>query len=395
MGTIFQHNEVVTNFFLTTAYRSSVAVKMKLRASNHRKHTFGTGTLLLVVLAIGTSLGLIISWVDNFPLKDGPQNSLGDQDNGLRIDNSATDELMHTLQNDVQKVLKEVQGITQITKTSANTLNNDKFVQLYLGDHTVMCGIALPTGVGSRYHMMLDSRDTGIVPHFCRGLGWESETTRAFMNLVGPDDHILDVGANYGWYTATLFFWMERRGRILAVEAQPRTFQLLQSTLEFNGLLASGIVQVVNFAGSDEDDKTVSMSYIPARPLNNHIILSDEEHPQSEGIVNVTTVKIDTLVYDWTRLDFIKIDVEGAEYSVWKGMVKTRERFPHMKVVIEMNYGRMQRHKLDFDAFVESLETFCPQTMWRKIGQNGDLEATSRDEIISVGNQDVMLVLHC
>lgn len=53
--------------------------------------------------------------------------------------------------------------------------------------------------------------------------------------------------------------------------------------------------------------------------------------------VDVSTVTLDSALKDWGRVDFIKIDVEGAEAHVFKGMQKTIQRHPNVIVCMEVS----------------------------------------------------------
>ncbi len=49
---------------------------------------------------------------------------------------------------------------------------------------------------------------------------------------------------------------------------------------------------------------------------------------------------VDELTRDWQRLDLVKIDAEGAELAVWRGMQESLRRFPNTVVVIELHFDR-------------------------------------------------------
>ena len=83
---------------------------------------------------------------------------------------------------------------------------------------------------------------------------------------------MLEIGANVGYYSIMYSHLVGSQGKVLAVEASPRTHELLSTSLEFNGL--SGIAEVKNLAVTDQDDKTVNFRVSRSRPLNNQILAS-------------------------------------------------------------------------------------------------------------------------
>ena len=62
---------------------------------------------------------------------------------------------------------------------------------------------------------------------------------------------------------------------------------------------------------------------------------------------------IDAVTRDWPRVDLIKIDVEGAEESVWRGMEQTISGNRDVIVVLELNIDRYD----DPRGFLETIES--------------------------------------
>lgn len=68
-------------------------------------------------------------------------------------------------------------------------------------------------------------------------------------------------------------------------------------------------------------------------------------------MVEVETVTLDTLTADWPHVDLIKIDAEGAEEAIWRGMHKTLERNQGIMIIMEMKCSRYD----DLQAFVREI----------------------------------------
>jgi len=139
----------------------------------------------------------------------------------------------------------------------------------------------------------------------------------SYDNIVRAkeDDVVFDVGA----YVGDTALWFSRlvghRGKVYAFEPEPENFKKLRLNLERNR--AQNIVQL-ECALSDEEGEMIISGGGSSATVANDV----------NGIpVMVTT--IDKFVKDnnLTRVDFIKMDVEGHELNVLKGAAETIKTF--------------------------------------------------------------------
>ena len=242
---------------------------------------------------------------------------------------------------------------------------------VYLGQETVLCRVL------GKYLMYADAQETGITPHLCMDGYWESWITVALARTLRPGWHCLDVGANHGYYTLIMADAVGREGRVVPVEPTPRLADLLRQTLDVNGFPH---VTVTAEAASDSDGETLQLVIPPRRSMNAR--LSREAGP-NDMVVEVKSVTIDALTRDWPRVDLIKIDVEGAEESVWQGMQRTIADNRRLVVILEFNVDRYEDARgflglieregfrlryIDFDAEVKSVTV--DQLLSRQVGND-------------------------
>jgi FkbM family methyltransferase len=131
---------------------------------------------------------------------------------------------------------------------------------------------------------------------------------------VSPGDWVLDIGANIGHYTAKLSKLVGPAGRVMAFEPVPDTFELLAANMMRHRYRN---VTLINMAVSDLTLE-VGMN-IPKfdSGLNNYYMAN-----LTTGASNlkVLTVSVDALRIEHP-VGFVKIDAEGHELSVLKGMI--------------------------------------------------------------------------
>jgi FkbM family methyltransferase len=125
-----------------------------------------------------------------------------------------------------------------------------------------------------------------------------------------PGDVVIDVGAGIGEETVLFSRLVGLGGRVISIEAHPTTCESLRRTVSRNGL---SNVTVVHCAVSDAPG-TVTIGDSPAHHLNSIMVAQ-------EGIA-VPARTLDDVVRSCgvSRVDFLKMNIEGAERLAIKGM---------------------------------------------------------------------------
>ncbi len=148
---------------------------------------------------------------------------------------------------------------------------------------------------------------------------------------------ILDIGANVG-YTATVFARALSPGRkVWAFEPEARNFEALEGTVRrFD--LGDRVIPVRAAVG--EQDGVVELWRNPGHP-GDHRVITDALRVSSPRIARtpgITAVSVDGFAEGHGFNDgvaFIKIDVQGYEVAVCRGMQRTIEKSPDVFVAVE------------------------------------------------------------
>jgi FkbM family methyltransferase len=164
---------------------------------------------------------------------------------------------------------------------------------------------------------------------------WESWLTTFIAARVKPGDSVIDVGANHGYYTLLMADLVGPTGRVAAVEPNPAMCRLLRRSVSVNGF--STRVSVLEQAATAVDGQNVTLCLPANEPKNAYLIASPEQAvARGEAIVNVTGARLASALGHWHRLDFVKIDVEGAEEAAVDGLFPLLERHRPL-MVLEFN----------------------------------------------------------
>jgi FkbM family methyltransferase len=136
---------------------------------------------------------------------------------------------------------------------------------------------------------------------------YEPLETVAFRRLLRPGFHVVDVGANVGWFTFLAALCTGHEGRVAAFEPSTPTVDYLRRSVRLNQL-EDRVTVLQNAVGNRSG--TVSLVWYPAsrNPGNAH--LGDADKNTEMQLAEMR--KLDTLL-GRARVDCIKMDIEGAE----------------------------------------------------------------------------------
>jgi FkbM family methyltransferase len=145
----------------------------------------------------------------------------------------------------------------------------------------------------------------------------------ALASIVRSGDWVIDVGANVGFYTKRMAELVGRQGRVLAFEPVPETFVVLANNLE-----SSGCTNVSLFNAAVSEETGIAGMSIPRHQdtgLQNFYQAHLSEAIDCE--LQILVMSVDSMQIPHT-IRLVKIDAEGHEFSVLKGMRKilTRDR---------------------------------------------------------------------
>ena len=139
---------------------------------------------------------------------------------------------------------------------------------------------------------------------------------------------ILDVGANYGQMSLQFSQAVGSSGKIYSFEASPLVYEFLVQNLKANG--ADNIIPVFGAVS----DIVGQRLFFPYPNLSQEPTFGSYGiNPSSNEGFSVTTLTIDSLNIQ-EKIDFMKIDIQGADLACLKGAVKTIQR-SQMPIVLE------------------------------------------------------------
>ena len=188
-------------------------------------------------------------------------------------------------------------------------------------------------------------------------LGWhhEDDVVRIFRTFLTRDAVVLDIGANIGLYAAVAGTSIGPRGRVYAFEGNPLAYAALQRTLWANELFESPRIVAANLLVSDRCGR--GTLYYASDILVGGTMSDVPLIGGARQSVQVDMTTIDAFLPADVVVDLVKIDVEGHEPMVLRGMEQVIERSPKIRIILEFFDGMLE-HTLksaDFVSYIRGL----------------------------------------
>lgn len=181
---------------------------------------------------------------------------------------------------------------------------------------------------------------------------YEEETTRVFERSIKEGMSILDIGAHVGYYSLLSAKLSGPTGKVFSFEPDPDNYSLLIRNIKANSY--NTITPINKGVASASGKRTLYLSRLDNG--RHSVYLQDS---LQNGSVSITTTTMDDFfgALNWPTVDFVKIDVEGAELEVLNGMTGLLERCPKIKIIMELNPQLLKQGNTEPISLVQRLQS--------------------------------------
>jgi FkbM family methyltransferase len=219
---------------------------------------------------------------------------------------------------------------------------------------------------------------------------WEWNVGAAIRANLGPGDVFVDVGANAGYYSALAALVVGNEGHVYAIEPAPSTFLKLERNLALNSV--ENVTALAVAAGAAEGSASL---YGPA---SGHDPSSSLLRRFADAVDSQVPVRPLHRIVEFRhrdRLKLIKVDVEGYEDAVLRGLEPLLEDGVQPLLLVEVHASLnadapavvadfCERHRLRTEWLVEDegiddhLAPADRQLVVRDLGAPPDLSSVPR-----------------
>jgi FkbM family methyltransferase len=262
--------------------------------------------------------------------------------------------------------------------------------------------------------MAVMQNDKGISEELILWGAHEPLATEILERELAPDMFCIDIGANIGYYALLESKIIGKNGKVIAIEPAPSNFGLLKRNIALQETNTSGStsrnnnnnIEAYNLAIGDVNGK---VDFVITQFSNLNRVLRENEHRYNATIYlkpgillsDITTVvskRLDTFVSERQigSIDFIRMDVEGHENKIIKGMQQTLMKYkPQLMIEVHKDYLGT-RETIDFLLELKSygyeLKYYVPREIDSPLlASHTDLKKTiSIDDAISLLERNLL-----
>ena len=192
---------------------------------------------------------------------------------------------------------------------------------------------------GHKFYFDLDEENQAmkeIENDFILHGNYEPFTTKLVEENVKEGNVCVDVGASHGYFTLLFAKLVGDQGKVYAFEPTDNQFKYLIKNIASNGYNMRVIAENVAAWSSEAVNPELKINMGSTRDIRG--------------------VRLDDILP--TKVDFIKIDVDGTELEVLRGLRQTIENNPQLKMVIEIYPTYVRNMGLDPQEMMNFLDKY-------------------------------------
>jgi FkbM family methyltransferase len=246
---------------------------------------------------------------------------------------------------------------------------------VYIGGGICLCRVL------GRYKMYVEARDVGVSSHLMLDGYWEMWVTEVLVSRLRRGMIAIDVGANLGYFSMIMADMVGQTGKVHAFEPNPPIAELLRKSAHVNAFRER--IDIHPEPLGEVDGARVRLDVPTDYPGGATINPAEGE----DGDGTMTLRRLDSYP-ELLDADVIKIDAEGAEQSIWRGMSGIFSRGRPMVVLLEFVRSRYD----DPASFLA--EIAAEGFTFHQVGAGNPMRPIDQAEILAwPEHDDVMLVL--
>lgn len=144
---------------------------------------------------------------------------------------------------------------------------------------------------------------------------------------INKGDVVIDIGAHVGFFSVYASKKVGKTGMVISIEPSEQNLRFLKKNIEVNNLKNITVIE------SSVWNKTgIRTLYSMGEGWENPTLVPNKNYKDFD-MIDVKVIKLDDLISNLSKVDFIKMDIEGAELEALKGADEMLKEFhPYLAI---------------------------------------------------------------
>jgi len=220
--------------------------------------------------------------------------------------------------------------------------------------------------------MLLEEKDKGVSRELLINKDREPYATAILPMIIHSGDNCLDIGANIGYYALQEASLVKDTGTVYAIEPVEKNIKALRKNIKLNGY--NNIIIPCKLACGSEN----KLGKINVSEKGNWSSISKSLNRRYTGQEEIEIVTVDNFLIGKETPQLIRMDVEGYELEILKGMPNLLASNTPLKMLIEVHFDILMEKtvelcqilkKANFHIGMASVEPH-PMVMQSKTAKN-------------------------
>jgi FkbM family methyltransferase len=237
-----------------------------------------------------------------------------------------------------------------------------KSLELLRLDNCILAIFTSPK-YGYKFYSLITRRVNNFLVHdvYTSMASHEDDIVEHFSPKIG--DIVIDVGAAFGFYTILASKQVGQEGKVVAIEPEPDIFKMLNRNIKVNKL--TNITSL---------DYAVYSKRTSLKLFSTYSVIQERAGQNLHSYTEVNADTLDNLLWGAgiKQVNWIKINVNGAEYEVLKGAKEILSASKRLSILVEI-HGRDT-----YEPTIKLLRSNNFEIEFEKTYGNGDKHVLAR-----------------
>lgn len=179
------------------------------------------------------------------------------------------------------------------------------------------------------------------------------DSSLSILSFIDPGDIVLDIGGNIGQTALIIGHKVGKTGKVISFEPYPATIEKFERNLSLNDSISN--VRLEKFGLGDRETKLLMHQDSVTNSGANRVV--HQSLKEKTGVEEISIRTLDSYIKEKniSKIDLIKIDVEGFEMSVLKGGQQTLSEYKP-DLFIELSTENLKDQETSGEELIKFLE---------------------------------------